>query len=406
MPVGYVDAEGDIIDGADGLNDTIYGYGGNDTIDGGAGDDLIDGGAGADRITDGLGNDTILGGDGYDRATLTGGGGDDLVTDVETVYLQGTHGNDTLTMTSGTGAVGADDSWNLTFTDGQTATSSNGSATVTLTNYYEFDAYAATNTLDASNAGQSIWYHNYGSSDTVTGSDYDDLIYNYGTTGGNLYDGGLGNDYIEGGRGSDTISGGDGDDAVVGDNGAQTVGSADYIDLGAGNDSVWASGGADTILGGTGDDLINAHADGDRIILEDNFGNDTIYGGENVSTGTDSDTLDLSAVTQDTTVDLTSNDPEAGTITSIPDITSGAHVATFSEIENIVLGGGRDTIVLADGSGNDTVQSFDMTDSGDGTTNDQLDVSGLTSDGGTTPVTTADVAVNQLLFNHSKTSCF
>ena len=50
-------------------------------------------------------------------------------------------------------------------------------------------------------------------------------------------------------------------------------------------------------------------------------------------------------------------------------------------------------MVLADGSGADTVQSFDMTDSGDGTTNDQLDVTGLTSDGGTTPVHAGDVTV-------------
>ncbi|QGX99015.1 hypothetical protein EI983_12345 [Roseovarius faecimaris] len=388
MPVGYTDAEGDIIDGADGLNDTIYGYDGNDTIAGGAGDDLIDGGAGADRITDGLGNDTILGGDGYDRATITSGGGDDLIIDVEAVYLQGDIGNDTVSTTTGNGYVAIDENWNLTFIDGQNAYSGDGTYDLHLTNLYEFDAYGASNVLDASGAGQSIQYNTWSGDHTVTGSSFDDTIYNWTTnTSDSAYiDGGAGNDYIDSGRGSDTLIGGDGDDEIVADIGASTDGSADYVDLGAGNDTVRASGGEDTILGGTGDDLIYAHADGDVIILEDNFGNDTIVGGENVSTGLDNDTLDLSAVTTDTTIDLTSANPEAGTVSD------GTSTATFSQIENIVLGGGRDTVVLADGSGADTVQAFDMADSGDGTTNDQLDVSGLTDAGGN-PVNVADVTV-------------
>ena len=41
MPVGFTDTDGDIIDGADGDNDIILGYGGNDTIDGGNGNDSI-----------------------------------------------------------------------------------------------------------------------------------------------------------------------------------------------------------------------------------------------------------------------------------------------------------------------------------------------------------------------------
>ena len=41
MAVGYTDANGDVIDGADGINDTIYGYGGNDSITAGAGHDTV-----------------------------------------------------------------------------------------------------------------------------------------------------------------------------------------------------------------------------------------------------------------------------------------------------------------------------------------------------------------------------
>ncbi len=67
MGVGYNDDNapndggGDIIDGADGDNDSIRGNGGNDTINAGSGDDSVDGGAGNDVIDGGAGNDFIIG---------------------------------------------------------------------------------------------------------------------------------------------------------------------------------------------------------------------------------------------------------------------------------------------------------------------------------------------------------
>jgi Ca2+-binding RTX toxin-like protein len=143
------------------------------------------------------------------------------------------------------------------------------------------------------------------------------------------------------------------------------------------DDVLRTSAGQDTLEGEDGDDTFE---------VRDGFGDGTsILGG--AAAQTTGDTLDLSATTTGVTLDLTSADAEDGSFSD------GAATATFVEIENIILGGGRDTVVLADGSGADAVQAFDMTDSGDGTTNDQLDVSGLTSDGGTTPVTTADVTV-------------
>ncbi len=231
--------------------------------------------------------------------------------------------------------------------------------------------------------------------------------------GNDLVAAGDGNDTIAGGLGDDTIYYGLGDDSVLGGDGADLIddvsGSvyatgANFLDGGAGNDTIYGGNSTDTILGGEGNDWIQAH-DGDDVIkggtdadtinadlgddtiqLEDDFGNDSISGGSgNENNG--GDVLDLSLVTQDTTVDLTSSNPENGSISN------GTGTATFMDIENLVLGGGRDTVVLADGSGSDTMQAFDMADSGDGTTNDRLDVAGLTSDGGTTPVTTADVVV-------------
>lgn len=86
MGPGYIDADGDQIDGTDGLDDVIAGNGGNDTINAGLGNDTVDGGTGDDVIDGGDGNDQISGGEGAD--VLAGGLGNDL--------LAGGLGNDTL----------------------------------------------------------------------------------------------------------------------------------------------------------------------------------------------------------------------------------------------------------------------------------------------------------------------
>lgn len=62
MNIGYVDAGGDIIDGADGLNDNIQGNEGDDVINAGFGNDVVDGGANDDTIDGGAGNDNLFGG--------------------------------------------------------------------------------------------------------------------------------------------------------------------------------------------------------------------------------------------------------------------------------------------------------------------------------------------------------
>ncbi len=96
----YTDANGNQIDGSDGINDTIDGAGGNDTIDGALGNDSIDGGLGNDSITGGAGTDTLNGGAGAD--TLIGGIGNDSIdlgaTDgaVDVVVLANGSGSDTL----------------------------------------------------------------------------------------------------------------------------------------------------------------------------------------------------------------------------------------------------------------------------------------------------------------------
>lgn len=213
--------------------------------------------------------------------------------------------------------------------------------------------------------------------DSLDGGDGVDWL--YGDEGNDTIIAGAGDDTVDGYTGNDSIEGGDGNDSISGHDGDDTIHG------GAGDDWLRGSVGNDEMWGGTGDDYIWSGFNDDTIRIENDFGNDTIEAeGINEVTG---DVLDLSLVTDDLTIDLSNVNPEIGTFTD------GVSTAQFNEIENIVLGGGRDTIVLTDGSGADAVQAFDMTDSGNGTTNDQLDVSGLTSDGGTTPVTTADVTV-------------
>ncbi|SLN34977.1 Bifunctional hemolysin/adenylate cyclase precursor [Roseovarius gaetbuli] len=291
--------------------------------------DLLDGGEGADTIFGEAGDDTILGGGGNDL--LSGGIGNNS--------LAGGAGDDTFVAGDGADTFSGD-----TGLDIIDYSASSSGVSVDLT----------TSTLSGGDAGNDVIA---GGIDGIIGTDFNDTLTGFDGSGAdytNVLDGGAGDDLIDGRDGGDSLFGGTGDDTILG------------------------GGGDDTILGQSGDD---------KIILSDGFGNDVITGGETGETL--GDTLDLSAVTGPTTVDLTSTDPEAG------NVSDGASTATFTEIENITLGSGIDTLVLADGSGNDAVTGFAAPiDNGDGTFTggDQLDVSGLQDLSGN-PVNTVDAVV-------------
>ena len=280
--------------------------------------------------------------------------------------------------------------------------------------------------------------------DTVPAGSNDDII-----------EAGAGNDTVFAGEGTDIVYGGTGDDTLYGETGDDTLygeAGADTLLGGTGNDILDGGAGDDTITGGAGDDTVTGGAGSDQIILDAGFGSDTIDGSEDLGGG-DVDVLDASSINTDVTLDLSAVSPtdgESGTLTS------GADVATFDNIEQVVLGAGNDTVtgssgadnvatgagndtidagagndtidagtgadtitggagddtidlgsalgapdgdadvlVLADGSGNDTVANFDApTDNGDGTFTgvDTLDVSGL-NDATGNPVLTNDVTV-------------
>ena len=112
MGIGFVDTDGDIIDGTD---DSIQGNGGNDTIDAGAGDDTVDGGTGNDTINAGVGDDTVDGGTGND--TINAGVGNDSV--------DGGTGNDTIN-------AGADNDTIVASTDTDTIDGGDGADTYTV----------------------------------------------------------------------------------------------------------------------------------------------------------------------------------------------------------------------------------------------------------------------------------
>jgi Ca2+-binding RTX toxin-like protein len=335
-----------------GGNDTVLGSSGDDRVAAGAGDDSLAGGAGNDDLQGGAGNDTFTGGAGDDR--IEGADGADLV------IFSGVIGEYEFDYLPGGGLLVTD------LVPGR-----DGADTIAGVDYVQFGGvvYHLVTGDDGSNT--TLQGPNDGTPTLIIAHDGNDWGGGHPTS-----------DHVIGGRGEDTLDGGDGNDTLDGgpDN--------DLLRGEGGNDSLIGGGGADTLQGGAGDDVAQGGLGDDTFTLADDFGNDTILGGEGAETT--GDTLDLSATTAGVRLDLRLADPEAGRVLQ------GANTAQFGEIERIVLGGGTDTVVLADGSGADRVEGFAApVDNGDGTFTgrDQLDVADLTDAGGE-PVNTADVTVS------------
>ncbi|KJS41260.1 MAG: hypothetical protein VR71_06125 [Roseovarius sp. BRH_c41] len=390
----YIDggAGNDFIDGRNGGDsllggtgsDTILGGGGNDLIDGGADGDWLDGGDGTDTIFGGAGDDTIL--VAGDNDSIFGGDGADLI-HATALNLSGIRN---FTVDGGSGGVDNDtldlseliaDGWVIT---GMTQNAENNgnpgfSGQIQLTrgfegatiNYTDIENLILTNSdyIVEGTAGADLIDASYAGD--PEGDKIDNLDHSDGSNA----------DSVLAGAGNDTIVAGAGNDTVLGESGAEVIFG------GEGDDSLFGGAENDTIAGDAGNDHLFGEGGDDRFTLQNGFGADTITGGETDETA--GDTLDLSGVTGPLTLNLSNAVSESGTVSD------GTATASFSEIENILLGAGTDTLVLADGSGSDAVTGFTApTDTGNGTytSGDLLDVSGLTSDG-TTPVTTADVTV-------------
>uniref|UniRef100_UPI00406A4357 beta strand repeat-containing protein n=1 Tax=Ensifer canadensis TaxID=555315 RepID=UPI00406A4357 len=205
-----------------------------------------------------------------------------------------------------------------------------------------------------------------GGNDTVIGGEGADVI--RGDDGNDFITSGGGNDLVFGGDGNDDILGGEGNDMLYGDAGS------DRIFADAGNDMIQTGAGSDFVSGGSGDDIIVAAKDD---------GDDIYYGDAG------NDTLDMSAITANLTVDIGSGFMNQGSVSS-----SQTGQDTLWGIENVVTGSGNDTIVanafvnvIEGGAGNDTFR-FQSEANADGDTitsfqaGDKIDLSGTDANNG------------------------
>ncbi len=137
-----------------------------------------------------------------------------------------------------------------------------------------------------------------------------------GQDGDDTLNGNAGNDILHGGKGADKVNGGDGHDKAYGDDGH------------------------DMINGGKGDDMGYGGAGDDVFMATRNDGEDTYYGGD-APADSGNDTLDMSAILTNISANLgTGGNPKGYAQTA--DVKD-----TLYGIENIVTGSGNDTIVAS-----------------------------------------------------------
>ncbi|MBY0381690.1 MAG: calcium-binding protein [Xanthobacteraceae bacterium] len=214
--------------------------------------------------------------------------------------------------------------------------------------------------------------------DNIVAMAGDDVV--VADAGADAISGGDGADFINGGDGRDVIFAGAGDDQVFGGDKADVI----YGDAGAdrlfgdrGNDMITAGAGDDSVFGGVGNDL---------IVAEIGDGND-VYFGDDSDGGVGNDTLDISAATVDTFVNLGNGSFAKGSATS-----TQTGNDTLWGIENVNTGSGNDTIVASNavnvmngGAGHDTFK-FQSAAAANGDTilgfepGDRLDLSAIDAD--------------------------
>jgi Ca2+-binding RTX toxin-like protein len=154
-----------------------------------------------------------------------------------------------------------------------------------------------------------------------------------------------GDDIVFGSDSLDIIFGGDGADKLfAGEGNDQTFG-------GNGDDYIFAEDGQDVVTGGAGSDWIFGGAGDDRLLATVGDADDAYYGDEGI------DTLDMSAISANATVDLGST--SFGNGSAVSDQTGND---VLSSIENVITGSGADKIYANDavnminaGAGNDTI---------------------------------------------------
>jgi serralysin len=331
-------------------DDTLRGGGGNDILFGDSGDDTVFGGPGDDIFVATLddGNDIYKAGDGIDTVDFSR-----ISADITAYLGAGT----AISTQTGTDILSAIE--NIIGGSGNDTLVGSGADNLML-------GGAGNDTIRGS-----------GGNDTLFGDSGDDII--FGGPGDDIFVATLddGNDSFRGGDGTDTadfsrisaditaslsagtasstqtgtdglsaienITGGSGNDTLVGS-------GADNLMLGgAGNDTIRGSGGNDTLFGDSGDDIIFGGRGDDIFVATLDDGNDSYKGGD------DTDTVDFSRISADVTADL-------GTGTAL---SSQTGADSLNDIENVIGGGGNDTLVgsggansLSGGAGNDILDGW------------------------------------------------
>jgi Ca2+-binding RTX toxin-like protein len=229
-------------------------------------------------------------------------------------------------------------------------------------------------------------------SDVLVGDEGDDTI--IGFAGDDVLVGYAGNDIILGGDGHDFIAGWDGKDIIWGGTGHDTAfgGSGnDVIDGEAGDDRLFGDSGNDMLTGGAGNDTVVGGAGDDWFVAGNGDGDDVYFGDEiNDATGTPGiDTLDMSTITANAKIDLGTGLGGMGSAYS-----SQTGTDTLWGIENVVTGSGNDTInastavnVMDGGSGDDTFMFLSAAHANGDTilgfeTGDKIDLSAIDAHGG------------------------
>jgi Ca2+-binding RTX toxin-like protein len=326
---------------------TLYGAAGNDTLRGGGGDDTIDGGPGVDILVGNGGSDTIY----FDADDLTAGG---LVIADWDSRVGGTpqpEGFDTGIYTSGN----ALNSFNMGphGFEALVAGPGNDSVIANPSKASYIDGRAGNDHLYGGDADDVLvggtgddTIEGYEGLDLVDGGTGNDTLNGYG--GDDVMFGGQGSDVLRGGLGNDTLDGGADIDNLIGNEGNDTLSGGagnDGLDGGDGDDTLTGGAGADTLSGGAGSDTANYAASGAVVVLLWQLGgdggawgygsdaeNDRFFGIENLTGSGGNDRLEGDA---------------------------GANRLDGGAGNDVLAGlAGNDTLVLAPGSGADTVTDF------------------------------------------------
>ena len=368
----------DLLTGA-GSADRIEGLGGDDTISGLGGADRLQGDAGADRLYGGTGADTLDGGSGADR--MYGGAGND------SYYVNAA--GDVVVEVAGGSAGGTDIVYSaVDFTLGDNLENLRLYTSATLGTGNGLD-----NALTGNAAGNVL--SGLAGADTLHGGEGADRLYGgkgedrlHGDAGADTLDGGAGADWMEGGAGDDsyyvnasgdtvveTLGGSAGGKDTVYSAVAFTLGEnfenlrlyksaasgtgnglANHIEGSGAANTLSGLGGADTLLGGDGADKLHGGTGDDTLagtvvsaVGDWQFDGDVhlpAFGGDLLDGGSGTDTAVFPDLPQFDFKSGWSASPDmAVSLKTGRAVFTGLGVEdTLVSIENVVTGGGDDTI--------------------------------------------------------------